>query len=73
MNDCDTPTIYERNHAAELALKARAAEHPLVKAAFDAFPGARILAVHTPEAAAREAVEEALPEVEDEWDPFEEE
>ena len=73
VNDCDTPTIYERNHAAELALKARAAEHPLVKAAFDAFPGARILAVHTPEAAAREAVEEALPEVEDEWDPFEEE
>jgi DNA polymerase III subunit gamma/tau len=34
-----------------------------------AFPGARISAVRKPEA---EAAVEALPEVEDEWDPFEE-
>ena len=37
-----------------------------------AFPGARIAAIKTAEEAAQEAQAEALPEVEDEWDPFEE-
>jgi DNA polymerase-3 subunit gamma/tau len=35
------------------------------------FPKARITAIRTPEEIAAQAVEEALPEVEDEWDPFE--
>ena len=35
------------------------------------FPKARITAIRTPEDIAAEAQREALPEVEDEWDPFE--
>ncbi len=44
-------------------------ENPLVQAVFAAFPGAKITAMRKPEL---EAAFEALPEVEDEWDPFEE-
>jgi DNA polymerase-3 subunit gamma/tau len=36
-----------------------------------AFPDARIVEIRTPEAVQRAAATEALPEVEDEWDPFE--
>ncbi|MEO1976501.1 MAG: DNA polymerase III subunit gamma/tau [Paracoccaceae bacterium] len=72
VNGCDAPTIYEKNNAAELALKAEASEHPLVRAALEAFPKAKILEIRTAEEVAQEASAEALPEVEDEWDPFEE-
>ncbi len=72
VNDCDAPTVNERNNAAKLALEAEAREHPLVQAALAAFPKAKITEIRTPEAAANAAFEEALPEVEDEWDPFEE-
>ncbi|MCL3880971.1 DNA polymerase III subunit gamma/tau [Marivita sp. GX14005] len=72
VNGSDAPTIVETRDAAELAIKAEAAEHPLVKAVLDAFPGARIEEVRTPDQLAAEAEIEALPEVEDEWDPFEE-
>jgi DNA polymerase-3 subunit gamma/tau len=72
VNGSDSPTIAETRDAAELAIKAEAAEHPLVKAVFDAFPGATIAEVRTPDQLAAEAGLEALPEVEDEWDPFEE-
>ncbi|MGP6087457.1 DNA polymerase III subunit gamma/tau [Antarctobacter jejuensis] len=72
VNDCDAPTVNERDNAAKLALEAEALEHPLVKAALAAFPKAKITEIRTPEAAANQAFEEALPEVEDEWDPFEE-
>ncbi|MCR9109867.1 DNA polymerase III subunit gamma/tau [Marivita sp. XM-24bin2] len=73
VNGSDAPTISETRDAAELAIKAEAAEHPLVKAVLDAFPGAVIEEVRTPDQLAAEAEAEALPEVEDEWDPFEEE
>lgn len=72
VNDCDTQTIVERRDADKLALEAEACEHPLVQAALAAFPKARITEIRTPEAVANQAYEEALPEVEDEWDPFEE-
>ncbi|EPX79524.1 DNA polymerase III subunit gamma/tau [Salipiger mucosus] len=72
VNGCDTPTLYEKAHAEELALKSAASEHPLVRAAMEAFPKAEILTIRTPEAVSLEAEEDALPEVEDEWDPFEE-
>ncbi|SFB00936.1 DNA polymerase-3 subunit gamma/tau [Poseidonocella pacifica] len=72
VNGCDAPTVAERRDAAELELKARAAEHPLVKSVLEAFPGAEITAIRSPESLAAEAETEALPEVEDEWDPFEE-
>ena len=57
-----------RNHLAAVAL---AQELPLVKAVMAAFPGAKIKEIRSPEALAATAATEALPEVEDEWDPFE--
>jgi DNA polymerase-3 subunit gamma/tau len=71
VNDATARTIAEERDAAELALKAEAEKHPLVQAVYSAFPGAQIAAIRTPEEIAAEAEAEALPEVEDEWDPFE--
>jgi len=65
-------TIAEVREAQSRALKAEAAEHPMVRAVFAAFPKSEIKLVRTPEEIAAEAEAEALPEVEDEWDPFEE-
>jgi len=65
------PTIADVRDAAENTLKARASEHPMVQAVLTRFPEARITEIRTPEAIAATAVSEALPEVEDEWDPFE--
>lgn len=73
VNGSDAQTIVETRDAAEMAIKAQAAAHPLVKAVLDAFPGAVIEEVRTPDQLAAVAEAEALPEVEDEWDPFEEE
>ena len=71
VNGATAPTIAEGRDAADLALKAEAAQHPLVQAVIAAFPGARIARIHTPAELEAEAEAEALPEVEDEWDPFE--
>ena len=43
--DLGAPTLKEQAQAADAALRRRAAEHPLVKAVLDAFPGATIDAV----------------------------
>ncbi|UWR06756.1 DNA polymerase III subunit gamma/tau [Ruegeria sp. B32] len=72
VSDGDAPTIAELRDAAELALKAKAEEHPLVQAVLTRFPKARITRIETPEDRAAKVETEALPEVEDEWDPFEE-
>jgi len=70
------PTISETRGAADSALRARAAELPLVQAVLAQFPGARIAAIRPP---AEPAAAGALPvarEVDDlpeDWDPFEEE
>jgi DNA polymerase-3 subunit gamma/tau len=66
------PTIAEERGAKEIAAAEKAHENPLVQAVFAVFPEAKIIAVRTPEEAKAEATAEALPEVEDEWDPFEE-
>jgi len=71
VNDGGRETIAEVRDAKELALKADAEAHPLMQAVLAKFPHAKITAIRTPEQIAAEAVEEALPEVEDEWDPFE--
>ncbi|MGV6803037.1 MAG: DNA polymerase III subunit gamma/tau [Ruegeria sp.] len=68
----EAPTIAELRDAAELELKAKAEEHPLVQAVLAQFPKARITRIETPEDRAAKVETEALPEVEDEWDPFEE-
>jgi DNA polymerase III subunit gamma/tau len=62
-------TIAEDQDRDRVEAEAKAMENPLVQAVFTAFPGAKITAMRKPEA---EAAFEALPEVEDEWDPFEE-
>ncbi len=72
VNEGGRETIAEKRDAADIAIKAEAAEHPLLKAVFEAFPSARIIDIKTPAEIAQEAMVEALPEVEDEWDPFEE-
>jgi DNA polymerase-3 subunit gamma/tau len=73
VNEAKAETIAERRDAKRLALVAEAKEHPLVQAVMTAFPKAEIKEVRTPEDIAAEAQADALPEVEDEWDPFEEE
>jgi DNA polymerase-3 subunit gamma/tau len=72
VNDADTKTIAEIRDAKDLALRADAQAHPLMLAVLAQFPKARITSIRTLEQIAAEAVTEALPEVEDEWDPFEE-
>ncbi|WP_280922444.1 MULTISPECIES: DNA polymerase III subunit gamma/tau [unclassified Ruegeria] len=72
VSDGDAATIAEVRDRAELALKAEAEEHPLVQAVLTQFPKAKIIRIETPEQRAAKVVTEALPEVEDEWDPFEE-
>jgi DNA polymerase-3 subunit gamma/tau len=69
-------TIAEARDAEQLAAKAEAAENPLVQAILTAFPGARVTDVREPEALVAKAAEAALPlaepEMDDDWDPFEE-
>ncbi|PVA10428.1 DNA polymerase III subunit gamma/tau [Pelagivirga sediminicola] len=72
VNEGGAQTIAGVRDAEDLALKAEAREHPLVQAVMDAFPGAEIIEIRTARQIANEAAIEALPEVEDEWDPFEE-
>ncbi|ABG30710.1 DNA polymerase III subunit gamma/tau [Roseobacter denitrificans] len=71
VNDASAPTIAEKRDAAELDLQSKALEHPLMQAVLTQFPKARITSIKTPEQIAAAAVANALPEVEDEWDPFE--
>jgi DNA polymerase-3 subunit gamma/tau len=71
VNEGGAATILETRDAGKLALEAEASEHPLVQAVLAAFPGAKISAIRTAEALTAEAAVTALPEVEDEWDPFE--
>ena len=72
VNEDGAETIEERRTAGERAREAEARAHPLVSAVFEAFPTAKILSIRSEADIAAEAQSEALPEVEDEWDPFEE-
>jgi DNA polymerase-3 subunit gamma/tau len=64
-------TLAEDRDADRIAAEAEVMKHPLVQAVIAAFPTARIKDIRTPESVVAEAAETALPEVEDEWDPFE--
>jgi DNA polymerase-3 subunit gamma/tau len=70
------PSIAETRDNTLSQVRAEAAENPLVQAILTAFPGARISDVRSPEAITAEAAEAALPqadpEIDDDWDPFEE-
>ncbi|NBE06940.1 DNA polymerase III subunit gamma/tau [Paragemmobacter ruber] len=71
VNEGGAPTIAEERDRARLEAEAAAMQNPLVQAVMAAFPGAKIAEIRTPAALAAAAEAEALPEVEDEWDPFE--
>jgi len=72
VNEGGAQTIAGLRDAEEMSLRAEAEGHPLVQAVKDAFPGAQIIEIRTARQIANDAQAEALPEVEDEWDPFEE-
>jgi len=65
------PTIAETRDADRLQTEAEVMQTPLVQAVMLAFPGAKIAEIRTAEELVQAAAAEALPEVEDEWDPFE--
>ncbi|RLJ51818.1 DNA polymerase-3 subunit gamma/tau [Litoreibacter meonggei] len=71
VNEGGAPTLAAERDAEANALKAEATEHPLMQATLQAFPGAKIIDIRTAADLVQEAAVEALPEVEDEWDPFE--
>ena len=73
VNEGGAPTVSEIRDTEMIALRNKAAEHPLVKAVIEQFPNAQISDIRTPNDLLAEAQQDALPEVEDEWDPFEEE
>jgi DNA polymerase-3 subunit gamma/tau len=64
------PTLAEVREAGQRKLEAEARTHPLVQAVLAQFPGATIAGIRTASDIAAEAATGALPEVEDEWDPF---
>ena len=64
-------TIAEDRDTETTAAKAEAMKNTLVQAVFAAFPKAEITDIRTPQQSLDEAAATALPEVEDEWDPFE--
>ncbi len=66
------PTVLETRDRALTEAQATAMTNPLVQAIMAAFPKAKITEIRTPEAMAATAAASALPEVDDEWDPFEE-
>nr|WP_302059242.1 DNA polymerase III subunit gamma/tau [Loktanella salsilacus] len=70
-NDEGEATIAEVRDAAATALQLQATAHPLVQAVLLTFPKARITDIRTEADRAQEAQTDALAEVEDEWDPFE--
>ena len=72
VSQADAPTIAERRDADRLALEARAQKHVLLQEALKHFPKAKITDIRTPAQIEASAASDALQEVEDEWDPFEE-
>lgn len=72
VNEGGAETIAERRDAGRRAAEAEARAHnPVVQAIFAAFPQAAFEAITEAAELAAEQQAEALPEVEDEWDPFE--
>ena len=70
--DGGAPTIAETRDAAENAVRAEAEAHPLVQAVIAAFPKAKITDIRTEADKTLDALTDALPEVDEEWDPFDE-
>ncbi|OCX66008.1 DNA polymerase III subunit gamma/tau [Thioclava sp. SK-1] len=71
VNEGGGETIAELRDADRRHAEAQAKENPLVQAIFTAFPNAKFEEITTAEDIARELQDAVLHEVEDEWDPFE--
>ncbi|MGB5865590.1 MAG: DNA polymerase III subunit gamma/tau [Sulfitobacter sp.] len=71
VNSGGAPTIASVRDAKDTALRADAQAHPMMQAVLAQFPQAKITSIRTPQDIAAAADQDALPEVEDEWDPFE--
>jgi DNA polymerase-3 subunit gamma/tau len=65
-------TIDEQDHAKRRVMEDEISEHPMMQAVIASFPNAKITQIRTLEEIVAQAASEALPEVPDEWDPFEE-
>ena len=72
VNEGGGETIAEQRDADMLEMKVNAEKHPLVMAVMEAFPKASITKIKSAADIEKEAQTDALQEVEDEWDPFEE-
>jgi len=70
VNEGGAPTIAQTRDVKENALRKSAEDHPLVQAVIAAFPRAKIIDIKTEADKAQDAMVEALPEVDEEWDPF---
>ena len=70
VNEGGAATIAEVRDAEENAQKEEVKAHPMFQAVLAAFPKVTIKDVRTPEDKVQDAFAEALPEVDDEWDPF---
>ena len=72
VSHCSAKTIQEHRNAEEAQLKLDAKLHPFVKTVFENFPKAFITEIKSQAQIITEAAETRLPEIEGEWDPFEE-
>ena len=72
VSNCSAETIQEHRTAEEAQLKREAKLHPFVKTVFENFPKASITEIKSQAQIITEAEETRLPEIEGEWDPFEE-
>ena len=72
VSNCSAETIQENRNAEEAQLKHEAKLHPFVKTVFENFPKASITEIKSQAQIITEAEETRLPEIEGEWDPFEE-
>ena len=71
VNEGGAPTIAEARDKDRIAAEDEAGTIPLVMAVMAAFPGARIIEIRTPASMAALAALDALPEADDDFDPFE--
>ena len=72
VSHCSAKTIEEHRNAEEAQLKLDAKLHPFVKTVFENFPKASITEIKSQTQIITEAAQTSLPEIEGEWDPFEE-
>ena len=72
VSHCSAKTIQEHRNAEETQLELDAKLHPFVKTVFEKFPKASITEIKSQTQIITEAAQTSLPEIEGEWDPFEE-